>query len=123
MRAQCTGVTRKKKTTVNHGRVIQTASQNKACLWDGTEAEGKSSRGRGTGEADNAWHRPKTACSPRVKTENGEHSLVSKASRAGLISVTSGQRPQPCGMIRSPADRVLECVVVISVHLSFPKSF
>lgn len=51
--------------------MIQTSSQNKTCLWDEAEAEGKSSRGRGTREADNAWQRPKTACSPRLEKEKG----------------------------------------------------
>lgn len=89
VQAQRTRVTRK-KTTVNHGRVLQTSSKSKACLWDEKAAEGKSSRGRGTREAYNTWHRPKTAYSPRVKEENREHSLTSKANQAGLISVTEG---------------------------------
>lgn len=35
-----------RKTRVNCGRVIRASSQNKACLWEEAEAEGKSSRGK-----------------------------------------------------------------------------
>lgn len=114
-------MTRKKnkKNAVNHGRVIQASSQNSACLWDETEAERKSSRGRGTREADNAWHRPKTACSPRVKKENVGHSLISKASQAGLISVTARAEVPLLWNTGNPADLVMECVVVTFVICTF----
>lgn len=46
---------------MNYGHVIPIFSQVSVCLWGETEAEGKSSRGRGTGVADNAWHGPKAA--------------------------------------------------------------
>lgn len=52
---------------MNYSHVIPIFSQVSACLWGATEAEGKSSRGRGTRVADNAWHGPRAAWSPRVK--------------------------------------------------------
>lgn len=59
-----------------------------ACLWGETGAEGKSSRGRGTGEAGKAWLRPKQqapAGLEKVGMEGGGHSFIPTGRQTRLI--------------------------------------